>query len=146
MRGEPNAFGLTGTGPTGGIDLTSSGTNNAITVFADSDNVGLPVIFHFYRAAGVFATITIQIPGDPSFDMEQHRMLFTSFTTQGLGLGETVLDIFSDTKAITMQIDGRNASDATFDNLQATYVPEPVSVALVGAGILGLGLVRRSRG
>lgn len=29
-----------------------------------ADDVGLPVIFPFYRSTGVFATKTINIPGD----------------------------------------------------------------------------------
>jgi len=110
-----------------------------ISIDADADNLGLPVYFIFYRSAGVYAEYTLNVPGDAAFNLERHYMPFTSFTTVGLTGGQTAVDIFRDVKAITMMIDGRNASDATFDNLLATTaIPEPGSFALLLGGLAGL--------
>lgn len=143
VRGEPNAFGLTGSGTTGGVDLTDGGTNNAIVFHAYADNQGLPVIFHFYRSAGVFATATLHIPGNTSgFQMNAYSIFFGNFVTNGA----TANEIFKDVKAITMQVDGRNGSDAQFDLLGSANVPEPSTMSLsLVAGLLGFLGIRRRR-
>jgi hypothetical protein len=140
-RGEPDTFGLTGSGPTGGVDLTDGGTNNAITIEAAADNLGLPVYFHFYRSAGVYATATLAVAGSSEFKLQRYVILFSQFTA----VGATAQEIFRDTKAITMQIDGRNASDATFDNLQASHVPEPSSCLLLASAGVAWGALKLRR-
>lgn len=145
QRGQPDAFGLTGTGPTGGVDLTANGSNNAVLISAFADNVGLPLIFYFYRSATAYATASLNIPGNTgTFDLVDYNIPFSTFAATGLLAGETVLDIFKDTKAITLQIDGRNASDAHLDNFMAAQLPEPGSLALLVSGI-GLFAAFQSR-
>lgn len=145
-RGEPDAFGLTGSGATGGVDLTDNGTNSAILFHAYADNAGLPLIFHFYKSAGVFATATLNLPGTTgAFQLKPYFIPFSSFAVTGAAVSS--YDFFRDVKAITLQLDGRNGSDAALDLFGAgTPVPEPSTVSLtLAAGLLGAWGIRRRR-
>jgi PEP-CTERM motif len=145
--GVPDTFGLTGGGSTGGIDLTEGGTNDRIRIQIWSD-LGLPLIFTFYCSATNFAMFTLNVPaGTQNANgpvLEPFETLFTDFSVTG---GGSVASIFSDTKAITLRLNGtQSGADALLDNFVATAaVPEPSSLSLLLSGGLIIGAIARRK-
>jgi len=128
LRAEPGGYYLWGftnfTGPasfgTGGLATASQVTGDAFALVAGSEHF-LAVPLGYSSGAPLAATLTWNS---------------ASFTSLGLTPGTYSWNWGS----------GSNADSFIIQIGNSTSVPEPASFALLGAGLLGLGALRRARG
>lgn len=148
MFHAPSFFGL-GAGSGGNaLDLTEDGNNAQIKLRGYADNNGLPVIFTIWQTPTRYARGTIFIPGSATAAFSIHTAKFANFSGSGLAPGETVLDLFEDVRAITVELNGAAGgvapgTDAVIDYYLATSIPEPAASVLIGSALLALGLLGR---
>ncbi|MGH9631147.1 MAG: PEP-CTERM sorting domain-containing protein [Bryobacteraceae bacterium] len=140
--GVPNTFGLAGLGTTGGVDLTEDGANALLQFSAYATGSGLPVTFTFYNSKDNWASTTLELEGSPDLSWSVYNLKFCSFNTVGT---LNALDIFRDTKAITVQLNGSNGSDAALGAVLATPTPEPTTTGIMALGLVGLAALARRR-
>ena len=147
----------------GGVNLTGGGTNTFLRLQARSDITGTLYITVFTSATS-YSTVAITLPaaGFGATPFTEYIIPFSSFTqgapanvtssSIGFNLGAaTGAANFSNVGAITLYVDGTGGSSAGLDTqirlLQADGVvtPEPVTLALAGAGLGLIGLLRRRK-
>jgi hypothetical protein len=141
--GVPDTFGLTGTGTTGGVDLTQGDTLDRIKIQAHSDLANSPLTLTFYVSATQYATSSVMLAagtydglGNPILDT--YTFLMSGFTVTGAA---SPLDIFKDTKAITIRINGASGADILMDYFVAAEPnPEPSTISLMAGAVLVAGL------
>jgi len=127
----------------GGFDLTSGGLNSIFSFIVNSDHI-IDVIFNVY--SGPNASLQSQLDthlttlGDQAIDAP-----FSSFASVGGSGGAD----FANVSAITLTINGTAGLNLALkqgiSTGPATPTPEPVTLALTGSGLLGLGFFARKR-
>lgn len=147
----------------GGVDLTGGGTNTFLRLQARSDITGTLYITVFTSATS-YSTVAITLPagGFGATPFTEYIIPFSSFTqgapanvtssSIGFNLGAATGGVtFTNVGAITLFVDGTGSSSAGLDTqirlLQADGIvtPEPITLALAGAGLGLMGLLRRRK-
>jgi hypothetical protein len=125
------------------ILFSDAGFNFEITIFTDDDEFTRISFVSSAHASPTTTLIPLAAFADPTLCGDANPAPGVLLVTCGLG-GEADL---SNVGAIVLDLDrfgGSTSIDLRLDNI--TFVPEPGSVALLGAGLLGLfGLGRRFR-
>jgi hypothetical protein len=117
----------------GSVDLTASGTLNALAINVLFDDLPVSVQLFVYTDGGNWSSASLGLPGG-IFSASSYTVPFSSFSVGG-GSGAT----FSSVGAIEMVIQPQfGATDLTLDFIESTYVPEPSSIALGAIGLIGL--------
>jgi hypothetical protein len=126
----------------GGFDLTSGGLNSLFSFIVNSDHV-IDVIFNIYSGPDASLHSQLDTPvtsfGDHFIDAP-----FSSFAPVG-GPGAD----FANVSAVTLTVTGTPGLNLALkqgiSTGPLTPAPEPVTLALTGSGLLGLGFFARKR-
>lgn len=120
----------------GGIDITSGGTENflSLSVLSDQSGVGLRVTL--YENGGGSAALDFTTGAGNTFESGTPEPFLANLN--GLGINP------SNIGAITLEVFGPTSYDVQITQFQ-TVIPEPGAFALVALGLSGLALKGRRR-
>jgi hypothetical protein len=127
--------------------ITSAAVELGVTYTLNVD-VGINAAVSPYGAPGGLGQVLLQIIGGPTIaaiGVAPPKGTFSTYTATYIGLPADV------GKEIEVSLADPSAGTATFDNVRLADdaviagVPEPASVALIGAGLAAIALYRRSR-
>lgn len=133
IDGTISPTGLTGLAS----DLTGGGANNALRFVSSVDVSDVVVTFRFYTGSlGQYSEIVQPLTGGGT--NVDYILPFAVFTSIGGGAD------FTNVGAITMGITGQPRMDLQMDLVETTNsIPEPATLGLIGAALIGLAFVRR---
>ncbi len=140
--GDPTSIDFTGLG---GLDLTEGGLADrfvATVLFADLTQHSV-LDMRVYTDATHYSDLFLSFPNPINSPTDIH-FRFSDFV---LGDGAAGLADFTNVGAILFGVDGRMqpSLDVRIDSLTTLVIPEPVTLALVGIGLAGAGIVGRRR-
>jgi PEP-CTERM motif len=126
--------------------MTSAAVQLGVTYTLNVD-VGINTAVSPYSAPGGLGQVLLQILGGPTIvaiGVAPPKGTFSTYTATYIGLPADV------GKEIEVSLADPSSGTATFDNVRladssVAGVPEPASVALIGAGLAAIALYRRSR-
>jgi HpiC1 cyclase/PEP-CTERM motif len=129
------------------LSQTTSATVALGVTYTLSVDVGLNTALSPYSAPGGIGEVLLQIVGGPTIvaaGPPPAPGFFSTYTATYTGLAADV------SKPIEVSLADPSPGTATFDDVRiadssVAGVPEPASVALIGAGLAAMGLYRRSR-
>jgi hypothetical protein len=127
----------------GGFDLTSAGLNSIFSFVMNGDHP-VNVVFDVYTGADATHDSRL-VTAVAGFGDQNVNALFSSFVDAGTNGGAD----FASVSAITLTVNGTAGLNlALKQGISAgpsTPTPEPVTLALTGSGLLGLGFFARKR-
>lgn len=120
-----------------GVDLTQGGALQYVHISViQADLTGSTVHFRLYTDAGNMSEADVTLPAGPS---EHFLSLADIAAINTLGSGVDLTDV----RAIELYAVGSASFDVGIDIIEV--VPEPASLTLLGAGIMGLGYFGKRR-
>jgi len=126
----------------GGVDLTESGSDIALT-FKAASQAGATIDVVVYTDKNNFAQATINVPAGALSPLTQYNLLFASgFAITGGSFS------FANVGAVTVTVtsNGNQVNTTLLGPIvTAGVVPEPGSFALMGMGLAGLAVYRRRK-
>ncbi|CAM9736133.1 unnamed protein product [Phaeothamnion confervicola] len=123
-----------------GADLTDGGTSMQFTIRAvEADLGGSTITLTLYTDADSFSRATVNLPVGDSL----HIFLLSDLAAiiSGTDGGAIMTNI----NAIELLAVGVSRFDVSIDFIESATVPEPASLTLLGAGIMGLGYFGKRR-
>ncbi len=130
----------------GDVDLTEGGANDSVQInVLSADLTNSSVTMTFYSDIDTFSTVGVNIPTGASTHFFLLSDILASLVT-GTDGGVDLLHV----NAIDLFADGGENFDLSMDFIQTTLdvtenVPEPASMALIGAGLMGLSYIGKRR-
>jgi hypothetical protein len=127
------------------LEVSTSGVGSLTLDFTETDLTGSPVAF----ATTFSGTLTnIQVTRKVFLDRtdsgKETTLLYSTSSADAdlSSLLDTVTGLYSITEEIDLTAAGNGA---TLSGDDKTSIPEPASLALIGAGLFGLGVIRRRK-
>ena len=123
-----------------GADLTDGGASLQFLISSvDADLGGSTVTLTLYTDADSYSTATVDLPlGD-----FLHTFLLSDLAAIASGTDGGA--IMTNINAIELLAVGVNRFDVSIDFLESSTIPEPASLTLLGAGLMGLGYFGKRR-
>lgn len=131
---DPSDFGLN-------LDLSNY---YKLTIRATTDNKTLPFTVVLYKSATEYMVSTVQLYSPNPTPLE-FSMLFAGFSATGASKETILSNVNAVSLAFNSDYSGEIGADATVSLLAFTQVPEPGTLAVVGAALLGIASVARRR-